>query len=261
MALLLGVMVTLAQEEEETMDDDEIEIEAIEEDYGYEVDTTDTDFDLSDIDEDELSAESKFPWNKFTVGGALGPFSFGTFTNIGASPEFTYKATPYLRLGASGVYEFYRQRSYTSRDPFSGQFFDIPSYSNTNYGGRAFARVTPFKAIFAHLEYERLERETPVTFNQGTGAVGNFDESLNNVNLGLGLAQAGVNNGGPYILLLYNLMHNGNEDSFLDQGGNLEYPYNAIDFRGGIDIPLGMGDKNKKRKNKKRKDVPESDPE
>jgi len=244
-----------AQVDDEKMEDvdEEIEIEAIEEDYQYEIDTTD--IDLGDIEEDELSSEKGFPWNKFTVGGALGQFSFGDITNFGISPELTYKVTPAVRLGVGGTYEYFRQRDIIYSDRFTGQTRRLPEFSNTNYGGRAFLRAAPFKSIFGQLEYERLERDTPVAFAQDGQTVLNYEESLNNVNVGVGLAQAGIQNGGPYLLLFYNLMHKQNEDDFDDtafgQGSNIPYPFNPISFRGGIDIPLGLGDKNKK-KNKKR---------
>ncbi len=253
MGMLLFSAVTFSQVDDETTDDGII-LEEIEDDNK--VDTSD--IDILDIEEDELSRESNFPWERFTVGGSIGNLQFGDITNIGISPEFTYQTTPWMHVGLGGTYEYFKaKRLYNGFG-----YVRVDGYKYNNLGGRGFLRFTPIKAIFGQLEYEPTSQTTPYAINQNSNPVQVYsvDQKLNNYNAGLGYTSAFGGNGGYYVLFLYNFAHKQNKDDFrqqiADQGqsnpSTYRYPYNAVRIRGGINLPLGGGDKNKKRKRRKK---------
>lgn len=220
------------------------------------------DVDLEDIEEDELAKESSFPWKKFAVGGQIGNLQFGNTTRLAIFPEMNYQLADGLQIGLGGVYDYTRFKRV-----FNGfQFLNV-NYKARNIGGRSFLRYTPSETlpVFIQTEYEFQSQETPYTSEPQNGVLvyKNIEQNVNNFNTGLGFY-----NGPYYLSLLYNFSHRKNQDDYFDkitEAGyqvptdkntrNRYYPYTAVSFRGGLNIPLGQGNgKNKKKKNKKRKE-------
>ncbi len=239
------------------------------------------DIDLEDAEEDKLSKESSFPWNKFAVGGQIGNLQFGDQTAISAAPEIVYNVNDALQFGVDGVFEYYKvKRAYNY---YTGRYENV-DYKENNSAGRFFSRFVPVKTfpIFAQLEYERANQQNVYgnysDNNTGQTIYPSVKQKLNNFNGGLGFY-----NGPYYIGLMYNFNNRSNKDDFLDlaakdltnrnpEGNNKvytaqdikdffradEYYTNALTFRTGINIPLGRGDKNKKRKKKKKEKAPDA---
>ena len=234
---------TIFVEEADTIDIDDIDIDDIE---------------VDDIEEDELAKQSNFPWERFAVGGTLGNLQFGDVTSIGLSPEVNYSLNDMFSVGIGGVYEYFKvKRGY---DRFTGRVLSVENGKRSNTGYRPYLRFKPVQTfpVFAQLEFEHLQQEQPIdsetTSNNSIRYI-TIEQGVNNYNAGLGFL-----NGPYYIALLYNFSNKKNKDDFFQKIEDLGYqpvpeesrdqfyPYNALMFRTGLNIPLGGGSKNRKRK-------------
>ena len=249
------------EDTEQTEEEDDVNLEDI--DYDEEADTIDIeDIDVDDIEEDELAKQSNFPWEQFAVGGTLGNFQFGDITSIAVSPEVNFQVSDMFTAGLGGVYEFFRvKRAYDYRFGY----VDVENGRRSNSGIRPYLRFKPVQSfpVFAQLEYERLGQETPFAVQANTDPSGRpyyeyltVEQDVNNYNAGLGFL-----NGPYYIALLYNFSNSKNKDDFFDEAEQIQgrpysdrerdrlYPYNALSFRAGLNIPLGGGNDRNQRRN------------
>lgn len=85
-----------------------------------------------------------FNLNRFYTGGNFG-LSFGTVTAIDISPIIGYKITDKFSAGVGAIYMYYSDTRY--------------KYSTNVYGGRVFSRYLIIENLFAHLEYELINRD------------------------------------------------------------------------------------------------------
>ena len=85
-----------------------------------------------------------FSLNKFYTGGNFG-LSFGTVTAIDISPIIGYKITKDFSAGVGVIYMYYSDAQY--------------HFSTNAYGGRLFARHLIIENLFAHVEYELINRD------------------------------------------------------------------------------------------------------
>jgi hypothetical protein len=88
------------------------------------------------------------------TGGSLA-MSFGTFTYVDVSPLLGYRFTPKFSVGTGFTYIYFKD----NRAPITNSSTNYGSNSSSIYGGRLFSRYLIFESLFAHAEYEVLNRE------------------------------------------------------------------------------------------------------
>ena len=71
----------------------------------------------------------------------------GDYTRIGIYPLVGYKLKPKLSVGVKIAYEYIRDNRYSS------------TYETSNYGYSVFSRYRIIPALYAHVEYARLNYE------------------------------------------------------------------------------------------------------
>lgn len=129
--------------------------------------------------EDKAKVKNDF-WQKVYVGGNLG-LQFGTITFVDVSPLAGYKVTKDLSLGVGLTYLYYQYYSSS---------FNV-------YGGRFFGKYNITESIFAHTEFEVLNRQHPYISGERL--------NVTNVLVGGGYRQAIGANSYFNILALWNL--------------------------------------------------------
>lgn len=93
-------------------------------------------------------------WSKARMGGIFG-LQFGNFTSVELSPTFGYNVIERLQIGAGFKFLYIGQR---------GDFFDprtnstYPGFRTTMYGPSIFTRVMIWDRLFAHAEYEMINK-------------------------------------------------------------------------------------------------------
>jgi hypothetical protein len=137
--------------------------------------------------------DNKFSWDKFFVGGNLGA-QFGTETFVNIAPIVGYRIIPRLSVGIGGTYQFYRIN------------YDFFKYKTHIYGGNIFSQVIIWDNLFAHVEYELINRGL-VTYNSASGSydeVGrvNVDGLLLGAGYGLRMGDRAVFN----LMVLFNVL-------------------------------------------------------
>ena len=119
-------------------------------------------------------------WQKVYVGGNLG-LQFGTIISIDISPLVGYNINDHLSVGVGATYLFFK---------YNQNSFSV-------YGGRIFSRYHITSNIFAHVEYEVLNRQDPYLTKERV--------NIANVLVGGGYRQALSEKSYVNILVLWNI--------------------------------------------------------
>jgi hypothetical protein len=154
--------------------------------------------------------------SRLYVGGNFG-LGFGTFTSIDISPLVGYNFNRVFSAGIGGTYMYYQYR------------FGNESERASFYGARLFARAVPLPEIlpniFLHGEFESINNERWVE-----GPIGNFEFKRTwtpALPLGLGLRQQAGENSFFTIMVLWNMLDDGTQQSSI-YGGPLIYRVGLI---------------------------------
>ncbi len=139
---------------------------------------------------DSLKSSPPFWQDKLFTGGNFG-LAFGTVTIIEISPLLGYKVTKEFSVGAGLTYMYFKTKSYGY------------NYSSSIYGGSLFTRYFILENIFAHLEYEVLNREIYDDFLRKT-----FRKNIPGLYIGGGYQQEAGLNSSFNVMLLWNLNQN-----------------------------------------------------
>lgn len=137
------------------------------------------------------------PKQKFTdkmfFGGGFS-LQFGSSqTYVECAPMVGYKLTEKFSVGLNLKYIYLKIHD--------GSF----KYSTNIYAGGPFARFFIFEGLFAHAEYEILNRDVPNLYGPGY-----HRENINSVFVGGGYRQMIGNNSAFDILILYNINESNN---------------------------------------------------
>jgi hypothetical protein len=140
-------------------------------------------------------------WSKARMGGVFG-LQFGNFTSVELSPNFAYNVIERLQVGV-GFKFLYLSRRGTYFDPRNPSVV-YPPFKTTMYGPSVFTRVMIWDRLFAHLEYEMINKER---FYPLTPA--DFDTRINvhHLLLGGGYALQMGNAGDMYITILFDVIN------------------------------------------------------
>lgn len=125
--------------------------------------------------------------DKFYTGGNFG-LNFGTVTAIDISPIIGYKITEKFSAGVGVIYMYYSDSRY--------------NYSTNAYGGRLFARHLIIENLFAHAEYELINRDAFDYYNRV------FRVNVSGFLVGGGYTQRIAGNSYFNIMVLWNLNEN-----------------------------------------------------
>ncbi len=152
--------------------------------------------------------------DRFYFGGNLS-LNFGTFTFVDVSPLAGYMVTEDFSVGLGASY------LYVSRELFVFPGPRRERFSNSAYGGRAFARHNLFDDFFAHVEYENINNEFLSPFGDGL-----IREWVPGFLVGGGVSRGVGSRGAANFMVLINLLHD-----------DLRSPYaSAVVIRGGFTL-------------------------
>ncbi|MCO5232552.1 MAG: hypothetical protein M9888_02300 [Chitinophagales bacterium] len=130
--------------------------------------------------------DKKWKWNLFRIGGNFG-LSFGSITFVELSPTFGYWVIPEkLQVGLSSKY-IYQSVRYDNGE----------KWKSFLYGGGAFVDYVIWNGIFAHGEYELVNKESYFNTNR---------VNVSSLLLGGGYIQPIGQNGNFYISALFNVL-------------------------------------------------------
>ena len=141
---------------------------------------------------DTLPPKKKFDRSKIYAGGNIG-LLFGTITVVDIYPIIGYRLTKDLSAGFGVTYQYFSDNRYN------------PNFSTSIYGGSVFARYVIVENLFAHSEYELINREF-ILIDTSTGTI--VDRSRRNVGsllVGGGYRQRIGSNSYFVLMALWNL--------------------------------------------------------
>lgn len=148
---------------------------------------------------DEVKEEAKgWDWSKTRMGGTFG-LQFGNYTSIELSPNFAYNVIPRLQIGAGFKFLYIRQKG-GFYDPQTGNTY--AGFSTTMYGPSIFTRVTIWDRLYAHLEYEMINKEPFYSIDRSSRI------NVHHLLLGGGYALSAGPNGDMYISILIDVINN-----------------------------------------------------
>lgn len=134
-------------------------------------------------------APSGFSSDKIFFGGNIGGIGISSYgTAIDVAPIVGYRVTPELAVGTGIVY----------------QYFSSGGISASNIGGKVFTRYIIWKGLFAHTEYELLNRKIILVDNNNY-VVGTFRKWVGSMFIGGGVQQQLGSNSVISVMALYNL--------------------------------------------------------
>ncbi len=129
--------------------------------------------------------DNKWNWSNFRIGGNFG-LSFGQTTYIEASPAFSYWLKPEkFQVGISSKFIYQSVR------------FDTQQWKSFLYGGGFFADYVIWRGIFAHGEFELINKESYFNTNR---------VNVPHLLLGGGYLQPVGDAGHFYIAALFNVL-------------------------------------------------------
>lgn len=137
-------------------------------------------------------------WSKARMGGIFG-LQFGNFTSVELSPTFAYNVIERLQIGAGFKFLYLGQRG-NFFDPRTGQTY--PGFRTTMYGPSIFTRVMIWDRLFAHAEYEMINKE-PFYTNDRSKRI-----NVHHLLLGGGYAFQVGQAGDMYITILFDAINN-----------------------------------------------------
>ena len=160
----------------------------------------------------ENTSSGKWDWQNFRLGGNLG-LSFGNVTYLDISPTFGYFVIPQkLQVGIGTKFIYYNSRQgYTVLDPF-GNPVSIPPYRTFIYGGGFFSNYTIWEGVFAHAEFEMVNKDSYFDINKRV--------NVPHLLLGGGYMQPIGQSGHFFISALFNVLDS-DESLYAGTFGNL----------------------------------------
>jgi hypothetical protein len=126
-------------------------------------------------------------WDRTYFGGTLGA-SFGSYTYVEIAPTAAYKITEKLHVGMGISYMYLSDKTYT------------PAYNENIWGGSLFGRYFIWRDLFAHAEYQYLNRDVYDPYLNEDVRV-----NINNILLGGGYRQMLGENSFVTIMVLFNV--------------------------------------------------------
>lgn len=156
--------------------------------------------------------KSKWDWNNFRLGGNFG-FGLGNITFIDLSPTFGYFVIPQkLQVGIGTKFIYYNSRdAYVIFDAL-GRPLTIPPYKTFVYGGGIFTNYTFWQGVFAHAEFEMINKDSYFDITQRV--------NVPHLLLGGGYMQPIGQSGNFFIAALFNVLDS-DESLYAGTFGNL----------------------------------------
>ncbi len=142
----------------------------------------------------ENTSSGKWDWQNFRLGGNLG-LSFGNVTYLDISPTFGYFVIPQkLQVGIGTKFVYYNRRQEYSLNTST----TIPPYRTFIYGGGFFSNYTIWEGVFAHAEFEMVNKDSYYDINRRV--------NVPHLLLGGGYMQPIGENGHFFIAALFNVL-------------------------------------------------------
>lgn len=140
--------ILLAQEQEYKT----IKIDEIEQDTSN---TNNENYKSTDKSNSSVNKEpKKWDWKQFRIGGNLG-LSFGTYTYVEISPTVGYWIIPEkLQIGVS------------TKFIYQSEIYQGNKYKSFIYGGGVFADYVIWRGLFAHGEFELINKDSYFSSNR-----------------------------------------------------------------------------------------------
>jgi hypothetical protein len=157
-------------------------------------------------------SKGKWDWNNFRLGGNLG-LGLGNVTFVDISPTFGYFVIPQkLQVGIGTKFIYYNSRfSYSYIDAF-GNIVTVPPYKTFIYGGGFFSNYTIWQGLFAHAEFEMINKDSYFDINKRV--------NVPHLLLGGGYMQPIGRSGNFFIAALFNVLDS-DESLYTGTFGNL----------------------------------------
>lgn len=154
-------------------------------------------FEKTEITEKNDEEVKGWDWSKARMGGVFG-LQFGRFTSVELSPTFAYNVIERLQIGAGFKFLYLSQKG-DLFDPRTG--INYGGFKTTMYGPSIFTRVMIWDRLFAHLEYEMINKEPFYSFDR------NQRINVHHLLLGGGYALQMGNAGDMYITILFDVIN------------------------------------------------------